>query len=169
MLCDSEIKSLCIEMGVVEPFLDENLQPSSLDLTLGNEFIEHVGCYNQKKVIAESYTLHPFELVLGTTRERFNLPRYVTATVCGKSSTAREGLQIECAGHVDPGFQGDITFEMLNISEHTITVKAGDVIAQAVFHVHKPCTRDYREKGGHYQGQEGATPSWRGTEIGYWK
>jgi len=169
MLCDSEIKTLCIEFGVVDPFVESNLQPSSLDLTLGNEFIEHVGCYNEKKVIADNYLLYPFEFVLGTTVEKFNLPRYITATICGKSSVAREGLQVEAAGHVDPGFKGDITFEMLNLSEHVITVRAGDIIAQAVFHMHKSCAKDYREKGGHYQGQTGVTPSWRGAEIGYWK
>jgi len=169
MLCDWEIKNLCIEMGVVEPFIESNIQPSSLDLTLGNEFIINVGLPNEEKIISNSYTMLPFEFVLGTTVERFNLPRYVTSTVCGKSSVAREGLQVECAGHVDPGFQGDITFEMLNISEHEITVEMGDIIAQAVFHMHKPCHRDYREKGGHYDGQTGVTPSWRPEELGYWK
>ena len=168
MLCDSEIKNYCIEMGLVEPFIEDNLQPSSLDLTLGDEFIEHVGCHNQTRVLGGCHVLHPFEFVLGTTRERFNLPRYITATVCGKSSVAREGLQVEAAGHVDPGFLGSITFEMFNLSEHEITVRAGDIIAQATFTMHKPCTRDYHEKGGHYQGQEGVTPSWRSC-VEYWK
>lgn len=169
MLCDSEIKNYCIEMGIVEPFVELNLQPSSLDLTLGNEFIINVGLDTEETIVADSYIIRPQEFILGTTVETFNLPRHITAKVCGKSTGAREGKAIEFAGHIDPGFFGQITFEIVNHGARERILKSGDIVAQAEFFVHRPCTRDYREKGGHYQGQEGVTPSWRGTDIGYWK
>jgi len=169
MLCDSEIKNLCIEFGVVDPFVESNLQPSSIDLTLGNEFIINVGMDDEKTIISDSYAIQPQEFILGTTVEKFNLPRYITSKVCGKSTSAREGKGMEFAGHIDPGFFGQITFEIVNHGARERILNAGDIVAQAEFYMHKPCTKDYREKGGHYQGQTGVTPSWRGAEIGYWK
>jgi len=169
MLCDSEIKNWCVNTGLVDPFVESNLQPSSLDLTLGNEFIIDVGLDTEKTIFAESYAISPHEFILGTTVETFNLPRHITAKVCGKSTGAREGKAMEFAGHIDPGFFGQITFEIVNHGAKERILKAGDVVAQAEFYLHKPCTRDYHDKGGHYQGQEGVTPSWRSEESGYWK
>ena len=85
------------------------------------------------------------------------MPDHLAAFVAGRSSVGRLGLQIQNAGFVDSGFQGQITLELYNQSEKPILLKAGVRICQIVFfQLDEPTAQPYQ---GKYQGQEGATGS----------
>lgn len=71
--------------------------------------------------------------------------------------SGRMGLFIQNAGWVDPGFEGQITFELFNASDTPILLTAGTRIAQLVFaEMTEACDKPYN---GKYQGQIGATES----------
>lgn len=92
------------------------------------------------------------------------MPNNIVGFVVGKSTNAREGLQIEAAGLIDPGFWGDITLELKNLHhEESITLHPGEPIGQVYFqYVDQPVDRPYGiENGNHYQGQLGVTRSHR--------
>ena len=69
------------------------------------------------------------------------------------------------AGLIDPGFSGQVTLELFNVSREPIRLHAGDRIAQITFQrLDQPCGMPYGhpERASKYQGQVGATPSrWR--------
>jgi dCTP deaminase len=59
------------------------------------------------------FILEPNELYLYACNERIGIGNQLAATVMGKSSLGRLGLDIHiCAGFADPGFQGNLVLEM---------------------------------------------------------
>ena len=79
------------------------------------------------------------------------------SVVEGRSSRGRQGLFIQNAGWVDPGFHGEITLELFNANRCAIRLQAGRRIGQLVFaRMDRAAQNPYR---GKYQGQRGATGS----------
>jgi dCTP deaminase len=152
---------------VIEPYRHTQLQPASYDVRLGREVrTEHGVVYN---LADEAFKDCPIEMgpghfMLGHTEEYFRIPAHLCARVEGKSSTGRRGLAVHVtAGFIDPGFQGQITLELVNHSQvHTFNLVPGMLIAQVTFHrlTDQP-ERIYGDPalGSHYQFQTGATPA----------
>lgn len=145
------------------PILDEQVQPASLDVRLGEEFIAHPS--GERIGLDEffSFTLLPGECLLASLIERLHLPSDVVARIEGKSSLARRFLTIHSAGFIDPGFHGDVTLEVKNDGRKPIQLKPGMLIGQISFQwLEAAAARPYGDPGinSHYQGQEGATPAW---------
>lgn len=140
---------------------DWQLQPASVDLTLGNDFVSP---YNDKEEIhLEYYTILPGECVLAATAEYIEVPTDMVARVEGKSSWGRRFLMVHStSGFVDPGFRGIITLELTNLSKVSQALPVGSAICQVSFQwVDQPVARPYGADalGSHYQDQAGATPS----------
>lgn len=69
---------------------------------------------------------------------------------------------IEAAGLVDPGFEGELTLELFNMSDEPIVLERKQPICQVCFQwTDTTPERIYGKAGNHYQGQTGPTPSWR--------
>lgn len=104
-----------------------------------------------------TYTLEPGEFALFSTIEIVEVTPTIGAEVKGKSTWAREGLIIESAGWVDPGFCGQLTLELKNIGGIPLVLTAGKPIAQVVFHeLRSRAMRPYGERG-RYMNQHGPT------------
>lgn len=151
----------------IHPLTDEQIQPASVDIRLGNTFsivedtsggiIDLEKEIKYKTITSDTYLLLPGQFVLATTMEYFSLPDDLTAFVEGRSSLGRMGLFIQNAGWVDPGFEGEITLELFNANRCAIELHAGRRVGQLVFaQMDAPAQNPYR---GKYQGQRGATGS----------
>jgi dCTP deaminase len=128
----------------IDPCEDHQVQPASIDLTLANEWrvfteggpwnpidIDNAKAVTTLKVVRDSYTLHPHELILCSTVEYVDIPHDIQAQVHGKSSLGRLGLLVHVtAGFIDPGFKGKITLEMYNLNKSPIILRAGKPICQ---------------------------------------
>jgi dCTP deaminase len=99
--------------------------------------------------------------VLGATFERVQIPADVVGRLDGKSSLGRLGLIVHStAGFVDPGFNGNITLELTNISNLPITLYAMMPVSQISFmKLTTPADKPYGGKSSKYQGQTGPQPS----------
>jgi deoxycytidine triphosphate deaminase len=136
------------------------VEPVSIDLHL-SEVLRDDKIYRTGGVV-----LRPGVFCLGSTIETFNMPNDIVGFVEGKSTNAREGLQIHAAGLIDPGFKGDITLELKNLHhENFIVLEIGEPIGQVHFHrLDEPVDVPYGP-GNHYQNQFGVTPSYRKQGI----
>lgn len=110
--------------------------------------------------------LLPGEFRLAHTLERITIPDDLLVRAEGKSSWARLGLLVHAtAGHLDPGFAGQVTLELKNLHHgNPIIIHRHDVIGQfLVCRLSSPALRPYGhpDLGNHYQNQAGTTPSWR--------
>lgn len=152
---------------VITPIDEEQIQPASVDIRLGNTFsivedstdgvIDLEQKITYKRMKSDTYILLPGQFVLATTREYIKLPDNLTAFVEGRSSLGRMGLFIQNAGWVDPGFEGEITLELFNANRCAIKLHAGRRVGQLVFaQMDEAALHPYR---GKYQGQKGATGS----------
>jgi len=172
ILNDRKIRELIESRELlIDPLDAVQIQPSSVDLRLGNDFliypedieildVRNPDLHNQlKKVVAddEGFIIQPKQFILATTREYIKLPDYLTAFVEGRSSLGRLGLFIENAGWVDAGFEGNITLEFYNANSRPLKIYPGMRICQLVFaKMEEPAENPYR---GKYQGQRGTTAS----------
>jgi dCTP deaminase len=107
--------------------------------------------------------LKPGDCALVTTRERVAIPSGLVGDIKGKSSLARLYLVIHTtAGWVDPGFDGQITLELVNHSPQTLVLADGIKVAQlVVMRLTSAALRPYGSNGlgSRYQNQVGATAS----------
>lgn len=165
---------------MLDPYDEEMVQPASIDVRLGNTFL----CYdkskkvispledqgrrlNQKTVQAHyrpvAFDLAPGGFALGSTIEVLSIPLDLAARFEGKSSLGRLGLMTHVtAGFIDPGFKGNLTVELVNVTKASIKLYPGMKIGQLCFmQLASRPDRPYgsAEAGSHYQGQSGPQPS----------
>lgn len=152
----------------VHPFDPQRVQPASVDLTLGKYWsvpgVEH------KFEIGDGLRIKPGDFVLLHTEEIVTLSNQVVGFVMGKSSWARQGLLVECAGLADPGFSGQLVLEVKNlrpevpvlVEQDTITLVPGMPIAQICFaRLRSTALKSYGDPtlDSKYQGQTGPVQS----------
>lgn len=146
--------------GGIYPFVPENVNPASYDVTLGNTWI--CPTRDPETFACDKFTLFPGEVILATTHEYVKMPRDVVADLKLKSSLGRLWLNHSLSGWIDPNFQGQITLELQNLGPYPRLLTSGMRVAQLVFMGMSSAPNiAYGEHGkGHYQGQTGATKSW---------
>jgi len=182
ILSDREIRRRLAEGDLaIEPLADPDLQiqPASVDLRLGREFLEfqhtNIPCIHpdsEREVdeyVAETridddeeFILHPGDFVLGTTVERVAIPPDLIAHVEGRSSLGRLAVVVHAtAGLADPGYQGQITLELSNLGTAPVALTPGMRISQLTFtELTSPAQRPYGEaRGSKYQDQQGPQAS----------
>ena len=179
LLSDTDIENF-IDAGEINitPYNRSLLQPSSIDVRLGRQFrifnshrYTHIDPAQQQDELTTlvelssfgCFILHPGEFALASTKETNTLPDTVAARLEGKSSLGRLGLMNHStAGFIDPGFSGQITLELSNVSNLPITLWPGMKVGQlAIFTLSSPAEVPYGSGalGSKYQGQRGPTPS----------
>ncbi|MBI2140993.1 dCTP deaminase [Candidatus Woesearchaeota archaeon] len=174
LLSDRSIKEAIREGKIViKPYFEDCVQPSSIDIHLDSNFLlfnkaQHAVIDVRQKqdglmrmvVVKEGepFILHPGEFVLGSTLEFVKMPNDIAARIEGKSSLGRLGLLIHStAGYVDPGWEGNLTLELSNVSPLPITLYYKMKIGQLSFvKMTTPVAKPYGSKGlgSHYQGQK---------------
>lgn len=180
LLSDHSLRHLLLTGQLrIDPLNHDAVQPASVDLKLGDEFqpvtqpslspLEAIDLANIKPVESDvfkmpsGYLLSPRQFVLGTTLERIKVPSNIAGRVEGKSSLGRLGLLTHCtAGFIDPGFEGQITLELYNLSANPIILRPGLYICQVAFtFLDHPADYPYGDKAlnSKYQGQTGVTAS----------
>ena len=167
------------------PISPEQLQPNSVDLTLGNTWkilvpniksaphFDGAAMIDSKSPIEYEeglfthavngeyyYVIQPKQFVLMASQEVLNIPNGIISFVQGRSSIARLAIQTEQAGLIDAGFHGTITFEVYNQSDFPIILYKGTRVAQVYFFKAQKAAVEYGiSKGSKYNGQIKATGS----------
>ncbi len=187
VLSDRSIKEE-IEKGriVIQPLDPACIQPASVDVHLdrqlrvfsgrgyGLRLDPRMGMDDRTELrhIAEDdpFELEPGEFVLGSTLEYIALPADMVGRLEGKSSLGRIGLLVHStAGFVDPGWKGNLTLELSNVSKFPICLFHRMAIGQISFlRLTTPADRPYGSAGlgSKYQGQVGPTPTRYYQEFG---
>lgn len=162
----------------VDPLTDVQIQPASIDLRLGGGVVRFKPSFGavlanegmkpdevETETIPEgSYVwVRPGEFILGHTLETVRFPDDLCGRVEGRSSIGRLGLTMHVtAGFIDPGFHGQITLEIANLSRRAVCVPVGHRVCQLVVHTMlNRCLRPYgqSELGSKFSGeQRGAVP-----------
>lgn len=170
MLTGERIKAMNGYMLNIEPFNEDQCQPNSYDLRLGDEL--HVVLANSKNIIDthfpsktekveffnfnRSWLLEPNQLYLGHSVEVLWSDN-MAPILHGRSTAARHGLMVHlCAGFCDVGWHGQIVFEIVNLTPYPMLVYAGDRIAQVSFEPVVGTIKPYRSTYNNQRGIVGA-------------
>ena len=166
---DEQVKDTAIDLRLGSEFIITNkTNISGLDPTKKDEIERNIGRY-QTKVTAsyhESITLHPDQLLLGSTFEYIALPNYLSAYVIVRSSWGRLGLIIATATFVNPGFKGCLTLEMINAGEVPLVLYPGIRICQLILHS-MDGKGEYQSRYKYPVGPE-FSRVYEDKEIGFW-
>lgn len=178
ILSDVDIKKYLDEGKIViDPIEDDKqIQPSSVDLRLGDEFkgfkivtkpfidpFDKIDLESYMELLTveegEPFIIHPGEFTLATTYEYVKIPDDIVARVEGRSSMGRLGITMHVtAGYIDPGFEGKITLEISNIGKMPVALYPGQRVCQIVFEtMTSPSAKPYghKERDSKYMGQTG--------------
>lgn len=150
LLSDKSIKEAIANKKIqINPYVEEHVQPSSIDIRLDNKFLvfrhahhPFIDLRNPQDGLTEPieitddqpFILHPGEFVLGSTYENIELPADLAALIEGKSSLGRLGILIHStAGFVCPGWKGKLTLEISNVAKLPVTLYYKMKIGQISF------------------------------------
>ena len=175
ILVDWQIKQAYFNQEIdIDPFDVELINPSSMDIRLGNMFTKIEPSYTYITELSnwksfyiidpmdrttfknntqkyQYYELLPGETVLASMYETLSLGQSLSARVLGKSSLARLGLDNSSpAGWIDPGWKGNITLELTNVAKYAIKLTPGMKIGQLVFYKHERVSKSYQQTGRYY-------------------
>lgn len=135
---------------VIEPLYLDNIQPGSIDLTLGQTIdvlcptkpidIESMQKDPQEELqkltqsidITDGYDLQPSQLVKGYSKEKLKLPSYINGVIFNIDSLASIGLNAALSQYVNPSFNGHKSIVIYNMSNQVIRIKAGIRICKLV-------------------------------------
>lgn len=173
ILSDADIiERIGTDSLVIDPYVEDNVEPASVDLRLSDSFKKPVATgqiidtrgdtkQEYREFNADSIVLEPEESILSETMERIALPDDLCADVVGRSSLGRLFVSVhETAGFGDPGFNGTVTLEMTNSNPDPIRLHRGDRVCQIIFkETRSPSLEPYGHEGSQYQNQSGATES----------
>jgi dCTP deaminase len=122
ILPDTTIRWMLENKHIVIDPKPTRIQPTSVDLHLGPVLINEDG--REIELVSlrgvGGYRMNPGSFFLGATLERVEVPINLVGILMGKSTLARMGLQIEAAGYVDPGWKGNLTLELKNLTQRQI-------------------------------------------------
>ena len=150
ILSDRDIKkNLKNGKIVIDPLFPDCIQPASVDLHLGADFLVFKNnsdiAIDLKKPLDDMmervtispkkpFIIHPGEFALGLTYETIGVSDDMVGRLEGKSSLGRVGLIIHAtAGYLDPGNKLKMTLELHNIANLPIILYYKMPIAQMSF------------------------------------
>lgn len=149
----------------VEPFDPALVNPASIDLRVGTHYCyPRLGplkpgdkAWSDPIPLGEGYELHQGCTILLDTMEYVRIDAQHMAEMWLKSSAGRNGLDMYKAGYIDPGFEGTLTFRIINqISRPFLVVPGLRITQMVVREMSAPPNKDYT-KTGRYGGQTGPT------------
>ena len=179
ILSDRDIKARITKGDIVVTSPDNkhlpNVGASSMDLRLGRFFkiydhtkfavldpLQPETFKNIARLIEVDdervpFIVQPGEFVLGVTLEKIKISDDIVARVEGRSSLGRLGIIIHStAGSVQPGYAGQLTLEIANISKVPVKLWPGSRICQLTFEqLSSDCENAYNERKSKYMEQSG--------------
>jgi dCTP deaminase len=168
ILSDRELDALTPD--VVAPFHEAALQPSSIDLTLGDELLVLPYGVTIDPEVDQSdlwqavplrddgrWLIGGHRLYLGVTAETVTMPPDCVGFLHGVSTLGRMGLVPHAqAGLVDPGWRGRLTLELI-LCGQAMLLRPEMRIAQLTIHRLSSCAE--RSYTGRYQSDTRPTPA----------
>lgn len=188
VLCDTQIKALCVNSELSTPADLEAVNPASVDLHTGWYYREEIKrryipewvpvtlrpilqrlgftvydpklpLWGEPQPLGNGKLLYKGESILLDTIEFVKIPTRLMAEMWLKSSVGREGGDIYKAGYIDPGFTGTLTFRFRNDMRRPFLVKPGQRLCQLVLREMSQVPQRSYQQTGRYNGQRGPTPA----------
>jgi dCTP deaminase len=109
---------------------DSFVQPSSLDLHVGNIFVPPKDEPKANDAVDKriEYTLQPGQAAVVDTLEELNLPSNIMAFGFPPTSISNRAVLMTNPGHIDPGYRGKLGFTLINMGREPFVLTKGKTI-----------------------------------------
>jgi dCTP deaminase len=109
---------------------DSPIQPSSIDLHIGDIFLPGVKRDDPGGVLRPKieHILRPGRTAVVLTQEEFRLPGHISGIGFPPSHVSFQGILMTNPGHVDPGYAGPMRFTVINMGSQDYILRKGDEI-----------------------------------------
>ena len=152
ILTDAKLKDAINKGEIQITPAPKNLEPASIDLTVGDEAFITGGDKIIKLSEGKSLILPSGEMALVVTKEGLKLSSKIVGHFGLKSSFARKGLVLLAGLQIDPGFEGTLHVVLYNLSSEEISLAHGELFCSVEFHeLSEGVETPY---SGAYQGQK---------------
>ncbi len=131
---ETQVATCSIDLRLGSAFWRPRARKIPLDLRKPRLFELRPSSYYAKESLAEGQvtTIGPGQLLLARTLERFAVPDGYMFDLIGRSSFARLGLMVNVTGgHINPGWRGHMTLQLVNTGPTSIRITPGLPICQA--------------------------------------
>lgn len=153
---------------IVPEFNEDDIRPAGIRLHLGSELLiplegqtidldssEEIQ-FERVSILDEPYLLKPGQFILGSTYERFQVPRNIVCHLEGRSTVARIGLAIHCtSGIIDGNYEEarTVVLEIKNQGPFDILLRSRSPLAMLSFSelttdILQPTQNQYRGQTG---------------------
>jgi len=125
------------------------IQPSSIDLSIGNIFLPEVQRfeYGEVNYPLEEHFLKPGHTAVVETLQTLNLPNDIAAFGFPPASVSAQGLLMTNPGHIDPGYSGRLCFTVINMGQESFHLKRGaSIVTLLIFRLQTPAQRGYGQR-----------------------
>lgn len=146
LLSDRDLCALASEQSLVSPFILENCEGATINLTLDTSLLKYSSTkpiilgnpvteedYGNIDISKTEFWLKPSESVLIKTHEFVSVPNNLSARIYERYSVKSLGLMISPAHYINPGYRGQITLIAVNHSPVPIRLIPGLKICQLAF------------------------------------
>lgn len=165
-LSDRSIQKLAVEYNLVQPFNEDHCEGATLNITLDSQVMkqnktdpvvfgakEDESDYQVIDLEKETFLLGPQESVLVKSVEYFRIPDDMIGLVLERYSVKLMGLTISPASYMNPGYEGTLSFVMVNNSSRPIQLVPGVKFCQlSVAMLNSPSARPYNKQDARYWG-----------------
>lgn len=152
VLVDKQIReAIELKWLTIEPFDPDALEPATYDLRVGD--IAAVSTATKPIDLREQpfLTIEPFASAVLPTYETLSLSPRLVGRLGPRSNILRHGIFVSTGPQIDPGFQGRLFVNLLNITEHPFLIRHHERFLTVEFHaLSEEPSRTY---SGPYQGK----------------
>jgi deoxycytidine triphosphate deaminase len=135
LLLSNEIEHFC-GVGLLiekEGYRPEMVRPASYTLTIGPEYVDSEGRVRKMKDNDDYFYMEPNSIVYESTAEKLNLPFYIAARFNLRVKWVYRGILLGTGPQVDPGFKGNLSCPLFNLTDGSIKIRLGDQFATIDF------------------------------------
>src|SRR5229473_515854 len=132
LLAADVIRRYAIDLGMIDPFCEDNLKPASYALTLG-PICQVEG---EDRILTDkdrTLTIPPNAMAFVSMRESLRLPHYIAGRFNVAINYIYRGLLLGTGPQVDPGFHGVLSCPLYNLSNSPIKISLNDHITTIDF------------------------------------
>lgn len=154
MLPYQDIRDRIEKDGLIENAdLEACIGPSSYELRIGSAL--NVGDDRRYDIgVGEEFALKPQSHLLIGSIEKIKMPKDLAGTMFLKSKFGRSGFIPWGQGLIDPGYSGNLTISIINMSPYPRIFSGGEKICHVIFQ--KLTRATDRPYDGEYNGANGA-------------
>lgn len=134
MLLSDQIRKFCAnKLLICDKYNEAHLRPAAYTLTIGNSYRDSEGKPGTLNEGNPSFEMPPNSIVFVSIAESLDLPHYIAARFNLRVDWVYKGILLGTGPQVEPGFRGELSCPLYNLTSRPHTILLGQEFATIDF------------------------------------